>query len=356
MPVIKTRQPDGTWAEIPTIVGPQGKQGEPFKYEDFTAEQLQALRGKDGKDGYTPVKGVDYFDGAKGEPGASGVYIGTGTPLETANVWVNPTGEPTSTEDWEFDLDDGSTETKTVVVVGSDEATANGQLGILRVRQADGSWKEIPALVGTPGKDGVDGKDGQDGYTPVKGKDYFDGVDGKDGSNGKDGVSPAVSVSAITGGHRITITDASGTKTVDVMDGSDGQNGNDGAAGRGIKTIARTSGNGAAGTTDTYTITYTDNTTSTFAVYNGKDGSNGKDGTSVTVANVSESTADGGNNVVTFSDGKTITVKNGGKGDKGDKGDPGTTDFNALENKPTTENWKFTLEDGTIVTKAVYVG
>ena len=46
----------------------------------------------------------------------------------------------------------------------------------------------------------------------------------------------------------------------------------DGSDGRGIKSIARTSGNGAAGTTDTYTITYTDNTTSTYTVYNGKDG------------------------------------------------------------------------------------
>lgn len=30
--------------------------------------------------------------------------------------------------------------------------------------------------------------------------------------------------------------------------------------------------------------------------------------------------------------------------------------LNALENKPTTENWTFTLEDGSTVTKAVYVG
>ena len=49
----------------------------------------------------------------------------------------------------------------------------------------------------------------------------------------------------------------------------------------------------------------------------GASGSNGKDGTSVTVKSVSESTADGGSNVVTFSDGKTLTVKNGSKGSKG---------------------------------------
>ena len=44
------------------------------------------------------------------------------------------------------------------------------------------------------------------------------------------------------------------------------------------------------------------------------DGENGDNGTSVTVKSVSESSADGGSNVVTFSDGKTLTVKNGSKG------------------------------------------
>lgn len=96
-----------------------------------------------------------------------------------------------------------------------------------------------------------------------------------DGAPGAPGVSPTVSVSAITGGHRITITDKNGTKTVDVMDGADGDPGEPGSPGdpgRGIVSVVRTSGTGAAGTTDTYTITYTDNTTSTFNVYNGKDG------------------------------------------------------------------------------------
>lgn len=91
-----------------------------------------------------------------------------------------------------------------------------------------------------------------------------------DGKNGDPGVSPTVAVSTITGGHRITITDKNGTKTVDVMDGEDGE------PGRGIKSIARTSGNGAAGTVDTYTITYTDNTTGTFQVRNGSNGAPGQ--------------------------------------------------------------------------------
>lgn len=57
----------------------------------------------------------------------------------------------------------------------------------------------------------------------------------------------------------------------------------------------------------------------------GDPGVDGSDGTSVTVSSVSESTEDGGSNVVTFSDGKTMTVKNGNTGAKGDKGDIGTT-------------------------------
>lgn len=54
----------------------------------------------------------------------------------------------------------------------------------------------------------------------------------------------------------------------------------DGKDGRGIKSIARTSGTGAAGTVDTYTITYTDDTTGTYQVRNGANGRDGEDGIS----------------------------------------------------------------------------
>ena len=41
--------------KIPTV---KGDKGDPFKYSDFTQEQLEALKGADG---YTPVKGTDYW-------------------------------------------------------------------------------------------------------------------------------------------------------------------------------------------------------------------------------------------------------------------------------------------------------
>lgn len=124
-------------------------------------------------------------------------------------------------------------------------------------------------------------------------------------TNGLDGFSPTVSAEAINGGHRVIITDKNGEKKVNILNGADG---------RGISSVLKTSTNGLV---DTYTITFTDNTTSTFTV------TNGKEGTSVTIEEVSESTADGGSNTVTFSDGKTLTVKNGSKGSTGDKGDSG---------------------------------
>lgn len=59
--------------------GAKGDKGDPFTYKDFTPEQLASLKGdkgdkgdngadgKDGADGYTPVKDVDYFDGVNGK-------------------------------------------------------------------------------------------------------------------------------------------------------------------------------------------------------------------------------------------------------------------------------------------------
>ena len=41
--------------KIPTV---KGDKGDPFKYSDFTQEQLDVLKGADG---YTPVKGTDYW-------------------------------------------------------------------------------------------------------------------------------------------------------------------------------------------------------------------------------------------------------------------------------------------------------
>ena len=71
-----------------------------------------------------------------------------------------------------------------------------------------------------------------------------------------------------------------GTAWVDLgeITGPAGPIGPQGIAGASVSTVVRTTGNGSAGTTDVYTITYSDATTSTFNVYNGKNGVNGANG------------------------------------------------------------------------------
>lgn len=63
-----------------------------------------------------------------------------------------------------------------------------------------------------------------------------DGTNGTPGTDGQDGVSPAVSISTITGGHSVTITDADhpGGQSFNVMDGTDGSPGTPGADGVGV--------------------------------------------------------------------------------------------------------------------------
>lgn len=76
--------------------------------------------------------------------------------------------------------------------------------------------KEISTLDvmnGVNGQDGQKGKQGESGKTPVKGIDYFDGKDGKNG------YSPTISITDITGGHKVTVTNESGSNSFNVMDG-----------------------------------------------------------------------------------------------------------------------------------------
>lgn len=91
--------------------------------------------------------------------------------------------------------------------------------------------------------------------------------------------------------------------------------GEQGEDGRGIVSITKTT---TSGLVDTYTITYTDGTTSTFTVTNGADGEDGQDGANgVGIASITEQTssASGGVNVVTvtLTDGtqSSFTVRNG---------------------------------------------
>lgn len=88
------------------------------------------------------------------------------------------------------------------------------------------------------------------------------------------------------------------------------------------------------------------NTQTMLAVGNGLNVKNGAlnvtEGTSITISNVSESTEDGGNNVVTFSDGKTLTVKNGKTGATGATGAAGANGTNGKSAYASAQDGGFT--------------
>ena len=103
---------------------------------------------------------------------------------------------------------------------------------------------------------------------------------GGTGGTGQDGVSPTVTVEEIEGGNKITIVDINDTHEFYVMNGKDGKD--------------------------------------------GQDGKDGDPGESITVQSVVESELDGGNNIITFSDGTSITIKNGSAGSPGETPVAGT--------------------------------
>lgn len=108
-----------------------------------------------------------------------------------------------------------------------------------------------------------------------------------------------------------------------------------GANGRGITKIEKTA---TSGLTDTYTITYTDNTTSTFTVKNGADGEEG-----IGIQSVTKTATNGlvDTYTITRTDGTiagTFTVTNGAKGNKGDTGATPNLTIGTVETLASGEN------------------
>lgn len=112
-----------------------------------------------------------------------------------------------------------------------------------------------------------------EGETETDTLDVMDGTNGTDGTDGTDGVG----ISSITfkekdaSGNNVYTVTLTNTNTYDITCpiGPQGETGATGATGNGIASIGKT---GTSGLVDTYTITYTNGTTSTFTVTNGQDG------------------------------------------------------------------------------------
>ena len=172
------------------------------------------------------------------------------------------------------------------------EAGADGFSPLIEITDITGGHRiSVTDASGTHTVDVMDGVDGADGQ------------DGTDGTNGVDGYSPTVSINDITGGHQIVITDKNGAHTFNVMDGTDGVNGTNGTDGF-SPTIS------VSNITGGHRLTITDkNGTSTVDVMDGvdgQDGTNGTDGADGYSPTVAVSTIPGGHRL-------TITDVNGSR-------------------------------------------
>lgn len=134
------------------------------------------------------------------------------------------------------------------------------------------------------------------------------------------------------GTNVITFSDGSVLKVRNGNKGKDGTNGTNGKDGTNGTSITITKLEESTTDGGSNIVTFSDG--KTLIVKNGnkgKDGTNGKDGTSVTILSVEGATEDGEDNIVNFSDGNTLKIKNGSKGSKGDKGDPGDTPVKGVD-------------------------
>lgn len=150
----------------------------------------------------------------------------------------------------------------------------------------------ISSLKGEKGEQGEKGEDGTsitvtsttkvDGITTII---FSDGTsieinDGQNGTNGSNGKSLEFNWNGTELGIRVEGNTDYTYVNLKGETGDTGATGENGADGIGIEKIEFTSSTGGetagiAGATDTYTITLTDSTTTTFIVYNGKDGGDG---------------------------------------------------------------------------------
>ena len=93
--------------------------------ENGNVVDIPAIKGKDGADGYTPIKGIDYFDGAKGDTGEQGAKGKDGyTPVKGTDYFtetdkneiVAAVKNQLITEQWTFTLTDDTVITKDVLM------------------------------------------------------------------------------------------------------------------------------------------------------------------------------------------------------------------------------------------------
>lgn len=199
-------------------MGPQGEKGDAFTYDDFTPEQLEALRGEQGIQGEVGPQGPM---GPKGDAGA---------PFAIKKIY-------SSISEMEADFSNPEIKEGEFVIINSNN-TNDEDNGKLYLKAAD-SFSFIVDLSGVQGIQGPKGDKGEQGEQGLPGQD---GKDGKDGAQGPVGPQGERGLQGEKGekGDAFTYDDFTpeqlealkGAKGDKGEKGQDGQNGRDGVDGQ----------------------------------------------------------------------------------------------------------------------------
>ena len=175
-------------------------------------------------------------------------------------------------------------------------------------------------LTGNQGIQGIQGLKGDKGDTGAQGIQGVQGVKGDTGDIGpantltvgtvSSGGSPSASITGVSPNQILNLVLQQGPQGIQGIQGLKGDVGDDG---RGIVSVVKTSGTGAAGTTDVYTITYTDASQSSFNVYNGADGLGNGDMLKATYDTNNNGKVDLAEVADKWTTGRTLTIGSTGK-------------------------------------------
>lgn len=293
---------DGTTTEFTVTNGKDGAQG---------------IKGEAGKDGHTPVirigsNGNWFIDGEDSGVSAIGIsgytpYIGSNGNwfIKDVDTGISAKGDngkdgltPHVGENgnwWIGEVDTGvlARGTDGVGIEKIEKTKTIENVDYYTITYTNGSIAEFTVTNGKDGAQGIKGEPGEDGHTPVvnvgdNGNWFVDGVDTNQPATGADGLTPYIGENGNWWiGDTDTNVKAKGEDGVDGLTPYIGEDGfwyigeeNTGVLARGkdgnsIVSILKTS---TEGNVDTYTITFSDGSSTTFTVTNGKDGIDGIDG------------------------------------------------------------------------------
>lgn len=172
--------------------------------------------------------------GDKGDTGdgltASSTHSGTNTVVTIKNAVTEATIDT-------FNVPDGQTGPTGNGIASIAKTSTAGLVDTYTITMTSGSPVTYTVTNGADGTNGTNGVSPEVSISPVTGGNTvtitdvdhpsgqsFNVMNGTNGTNGTDGVSPEVTIGIITGGHSVTITDADhpSGQTFNVLDGTSG--------------------------------------------------------------------------------------------------------------------------------------